>query len=203
MRPFLACLSIAFLAACGSADPGASDQSETPEPALSEASEPTGDAPMEPADVAGDSPVILQSDGIGVIIDSDSPAPLPFDSDEQTVLTALETALGAPTGDEQLDECGAGPLRAVSWDGFTAFFSDTGFAGWYVQEPQPATVSTAPGVALGTTLEELQGLIEGVTVQQSTIGTEWAGGGISGTLTEDSPAGTVDVMWAGANCIAR
>src|SRR5688572_18684098 len=95
MRPFLACVSIVLLAACGSGDPGASGQSEASEPAPTEPaqSEATGDAPMEePADVAGDSPVILQSDGIGVVIDSDSPAPLPFESDEQTVLTALETA---------------------------------------------------------------------------------------------------------------
>ena len=173
-----------------------------PAPKAPQTPEATATAPAE--DAAGDVAVILRSDGLGFAVDADSVRQLPFErTDQQTAATALERALGTPTAQESGLECGPGPLDSLAWDGFSVYFLDGAFAGWYLSEPAPTLLTTAEGVGLGTTLDDLNAAYGDVSVQDSTIGIEWAGGGLSGILSEDTAAGAVEVIWAGANCIAR
>lgn len=183
MRLLVTLVLAMLLPACGSggepADPGA---------------ELTADA------TAGDAVVLLEPDHV-VVPGQD---PLQFDeADQDTATAALEAVLGAPTGDEFVAECPSGPVDAVSWGGLDLYFADGTLAGWYLDEPQPAGVSVSGGVGLGTTRNELEEAFADLTVEGSTIGTEWLGGGVSGTLSSDGEDGKVEVVWAGLTCIAR
>jgi hypothetical protein len=182
MRLLLIVLA-AMLAACAGGD--APSQ---------EAAPPTADpAATDVADEMG-----LGSDGIHA-----SGQDLSFGVGRDGVVAAVTRELREPTGEEQALECGPGPLDSVTWNGLDLYFADGELAGWYLDAPQPGSVAVAGDVAVGATLAELRTAYGDLTVEESTLGTEWLGGGISGVLSGDAEDATVEAMWAGATCIAR
>ena len=184
-----------LLSACGGGEEPAAD----PSPAAPGADVATTQAPDDPATTTADG-VSLEADGL------QATELFAFDDAEQEPVTAAVEAVldRAPTSQESQMECGPGPLDAVSWDGLDLYFLDGTFVGWYLDQPQPAGVQTAGDVQLGTTtLGELRGMFDDVTLEESTLGNELSADGISGVVSSADDTGTVEVVWAGATCIAR
>jgi hypothetical protein len=183
MRLLLIVLAV-LLAACAGGD-GPAEETATPPPA--------DPAATDVADQMG-----LGPDGIHA-----SGQYLSFGVGRDGVVAAVTRELREPTGEEQALECGPGPLDSVTWDGLDLYFADGELDGWYLDAPQPDSVIVVGDVAIGATLAELRAAYDDLTVEESTLGTEWLGGGISGVLSGDDENATVEAMWAGATCIAR
>jgi hypothetical protein len=189
-----------LLLGCG----GDADSAAAPTPTVgTDVDDDDGDDDLQ-GEPSGQALLVLYSDGLDASADGAPVDELTFsESDRATATAAVEAALGAPTASEAALDCGPGPLDSASWQGLDLYFSDGTFAGWYLQDPAPAVATTADGVGLGITRGELETLLDGVIVEETSIGTEWYAGDLSGTLTGDGDDATVDVMWAGATCIAR
>ena len=185
-----------LLSACGGGDDPAAEQTLSVPEADIATTEP---APDDPATTTADA-VSLEADGL------QAQESFAFDDAEQeTVTAAVEAVLGTPpTAQESQMECGPGPLDSAGWDGLDLYFLDGTLVGWYLDQPPPAGVQTAGDVQLGaTTLADLRAAFDDVTAEESTLGYEFTADGMSGILSSDDASGTVEVIWAGATCVAR
>ena len=125
---------------------------------------------------------------------------------EDETVDALTEALGEAESEEELTECGEGPLRSVTFSSLVAYFQDDVLTGWRVLEDGPATLTTADGIGIGSTRAEVEEAFPEVTVEESSLGTEFytgEGASLSGLLTDDTADGRVDEIWSGTTCIAR
>lgn len=139
----------------------------------------------------------LDPEGLRLIDrNSGSTASLPFGQPAEQVLAMVAASRGAPAERGTNAECGAGPLDFASWeDGLTLWFQNGTFAGWATNR-QGATLMT--GVGVGSSRADLESA-HVITVEESTLGTEFTFGGISGLLENDR----VSNLWAGASCNFR
>lgn len=127
---------------------------------------------------------------------SGSTASLAFGQPAEQVLAMVGASRGAPAERGTNSECGAGPLDFASWDdGLTLWFQNGAFAGWATNR-QGATLMT--GVGVGSSRADLEGA-HAVTVEETTLGTEFTFGGVSGLLEN----GRVSNLWAGVSCNFR
>ena len=145
--------------------------------------------------------VVLQSDGLGLVTATGSNRMQLFgEADPQVLQDALTRALGPGTPSAQPD-CGA-DVTTVSYGGFQVLLEDGRFAGWSLNGSEQG-LTTGIGLGPGSTLAELRADLAPLEVTETTIGTEWTGGGFGGLLdgaTEDS---RVTSTWAGRTCIFR
>lgn len=195
MRPVIAVASVLSLslAACG--QPAAPEPADAPAPSAAPA------APAHPGQA------LLEADGF-------TPAnpggggtgrKLSFGEGEAEVIAFLARLRGgqAPTRSSNA-ECGAGPLTFADWgDGFQLAFADGRFAGWLANDSAPAGFSTTSGVHVGSTLAQARAGLPGLTVEQTTLGTEFAAGPIFGFLSGAGDQARVTGLWAGVSCFFR
>ncbi|MDV3457598.1 hypothetical protein RZN05_11435 [Sphingomonas sp. HF-S4] len=129
--------------------------------------------------------------------------PLRFGMARDAVTQAVAGAIGAPIEQGDSQECGAGPLAFASFrDGLGLYFQDGKFAGWDLDGRDGGGLVTAEGIGIGSTRKQLEAARK-ATVEDSTLGIEFAAGGISGLLSMRDPSGEITNLWAGATCIAR
>lgn len=133
--------------------------------------------------------------------------PLPFGTARALVLTAL-AGRGAPDLGTQT-ECGAGPLDFATWrDELKLYFQAGKFTGWAIDDraaravTAPRTLTTAAGIALGSSRAELDAAYA-IEVVQSTLGTEFTAGGLAGLLDGPGPRAKITNLWAGTSCNFR
>lgn len=135
---------------------------------------------------------------------------MPFEQLEVIVSLILE---GEPTSVGVNTECGAGPLKIVTWpNGLTLVFKEKKkgnaewlFAGWFAGKPtgKGDKLITMAGVGVGSTLEELENTYV-TTVTKTTLGQEFSiKSGFYGLLSGTGKKATIDVMWSGASCNFR
>jgi hypothetical protein len=147
--------------------------------------------------------VNLASDGLSLVLESGSSRQIGFGMDRGAALPALIAALGKTTDEGTNPECGAGPLDHVDFKGgLTAFFQEDKFVGWDLDGREGGSYATADGIGIGATRAQLEAA-GAVTVDETTIGHEFAAGELYGLLSNPSPSGKVTNMWAGTNCIFR
>ncbi len=146
----------------------------------------------------------LAPEGLSLVdVESGSTRHVTFGTARDTAVPMVTAALGRPKGQSVNQECGAGPLEFVDFQGgLTMLFQDARFAGWDVDGRDGGSYGTANGVAIGTTLRELRAAGP-VTVEQSTLGTEFDAGGIGGLLSGPGAAAKVTNLWAGTTCAFR
>ncbi|HYW14873.1 MAG TPA: hypothetical protein VE891_01785 [Allosphingosinicella sp.] len=144
-------------------------------------------------------PIVLEGSGIR-IPSASPPRSLAFDSLEAETLDALTKALGRPPTERgENDECGGGGMKFAEWKGeLTAWFLDGRFAGW----DSKGGLKTLEGIGIGSPRTELATL-PGFEVEESTLGTEFRSGGLSGTFDSKSPGAKVTHLWGGATCVFR
>lgn len=148
----------------------------------------------------------LSGDGLLVIDEqSGDPQTIPFDTDIVMSQAAISSALGEPTEVTQNSECGAGPMRFITWpNGLTINEIQNQFVGWTVRpDTESADLTTMDGVGLGKTLTDLEANHR-VDVIESTLGTEFnASDSLFGLLSANEPNGVITVLWSGTACTFR
>lgn len=152
-----------------------------------------------PAPVAAPAPIVLE--GAGLRIPSASPPrTLAFDLPKAATIEALTRALGRPPTELGAnEECGGGGMEFAAWDKeITAWFLDDRFAGW----DNKGGLKTLEGLGIGSSRADLAAL-PGFEVEQSTLGTEFRAGGLSGILASGAPGARVTHLWGGATCVFR
>lgn len=182
------------LAACDSAPAVNESSANSALPANGSASAPA--AAQAPAPAA---PVVLEGAGLR-IPGASPPRTLAFDMPETETIDALTKALGRPPTERgENEECGGGGMKFAQWKGeLTAWFLDGRFAGW----DNKGGLKTLEGIGVGSSRAEVATL-PGFEVEESTLGTEFRAGGLSGVLDSKAPNAKVTHIWGGATCVFR
>lgn len=142
--------------------------------------------------------VVLAADGLDV---GGAAGRLAFGGGRDEVLAALSPVLGAPQEQGTNEECPAGPLSHTQYAGLQLVFQDGSFVGWFAGEG--SALRTAQGVGPGSTLRQLKAAYPAATVEETSLGHEFAADRLYGVVTDPSDEGKVQVMFAGTNCIFR
>lgn len=143
----------------------------------------------------------VDAEGLHVVAGA-TPRPLPFGLPQERVLAVLQAFRG-PADRGTNSECGAGPLDYAVWaDGLTLHFQDGRFAGWALDGRAEGAHSTRSGIGPGSTRRELEAAYNS-RIEQSSLGTEFTAGGISGILHGAGGEARITDMWAGLSCVFR
>lgn len=144
-------------------------------------------------------PIVLEGAGLR-IPGASPPRTLAFDLAEAATIDALTKALGRPPTDRgDNEECGGGGMKFAEWEGeITAWFLDGRFAGW----DNKGKLKTIEGIGIGSSRAEVATL-PGFEVEESTLGTEFRAGGLSGILASKAADSKVTDLWGGATCVFR
>ncbi len=152
--------------------------------------------------------LVLEPDGLGLVVGPASIRHLPFAGTTADQVTGqLTTALGSGTTSPSPD-CGA-HLRTFVSGGLSVLLDRTRFLGWTLQAAPggsgaPGGPRTGDGLGVGSTLADLRAARPGVTVTTSTLGPEFVEpGGLSGLLDGTSSTSTVTLLRAGQTCSFR
>ncbi len=195
-------LGAMLLGACGSEGEDG-DRQTTPDSAAGAVAAPavmdttTAAAPV-PAAPAASSAVVLAADGV----DAGGAGKLAFGGGREQVLAGVTAVLGAPEEQGTNEECPAGPLAFARFGGgLELVFQDGGFVGWFAREG--SALRTAKGIGPGSTLSQLKAAYPATTVEETSLGHEFAADGLYGIVTDPSDSGKVEVIFAGTNCIFR
>lgn len=146
-------------------------------------------------------PPALVLEGAGLRIPGASPPrSLAFDAPQAEAVQALTKALGRPPTERgSNEECGGGGMAFAAWEGeITVWFLDGRFAGW----DDKGGLETLEGIGIGSSRAELAPL-PGFEAEESTLGTEFRAGGLSGLLSSKAPDAKVTHLWGGATCVFR
>lgn len=151
-----------------------------------------------PAPVAA-AAVVLEGAGLR-IPGASPPRTLAFDMAESETVDALTKALGRPPTERgENSECGGGGMKFADWEGqIMVWFLDERFAGW----DSRGKLKTIEGIGMGSGRADLATL-PGFEVEESTLGTEFRSGGLSGILDSKGPNAKVTDLWGGATCVFR
>jgi hypothetical protein len=133
---------------------------------------------------------------------------LPFGAPASELESALTRVWGPWREGSRRSDCGAEPPTLLSWsNGVTVLLEDDVFAGWTAARPRadgaplPAVQSMA-GLGVGTERTEVEEAYV-LQVRETTLGTAFEAGGISGVLEDASAAAEVTSLWAGRACLFR
>ncbi|MCF8505738.1 MAG: hypothetical protein K9G59_12570 [Caulobacter sp.] len=158
-------------------------------------------APAAPATPAMPLKLALTGDGLTVVAETGSTQLLAFSRDKVQTLVTMTRVEPAPGVESVNSECGAGPLTFVAWPGgLTLLFQEDRFAGWTVDKPG---LTTMDGIGVGSTRAELLAARPGATVEESTLGTEFAVADMGGLFDGKGPDAKIDTLWAGVTCMFR
>ena len=201
-RPLALAFALAVVAGCAPTPdapaPAPAVGVEEPVPAAAIPADSAGAAdPSAPASLAVD------GDGLRVVSATGAARPLAFGQPAADVLSAVTALRGPPADRGEAAECGPGPLGYAVWPGGLTVYTQGGqFAGWALADrpdPGAAPVTTVTGLGIGTAWSDADA--SDAEVQETTLGTEFLAGGVSGLL--DRPGGVVTALWAGASCVFR
>jgi hypothetical protein len=187
-----------FLSACG---PGASQGDRSEKAAVpadtNAATNANAAAAPRPAARVPEvvAPLVLEGSGLRL-----AGGTLPFGTPKAAALEAVAKALGrAPSKRGLNEDCGGGGMEFAEWkDEVTLWFDEGSFAGW----DGNGELKTAGGVGIGSGRAEVAAL-PGFEVEESTLGTEFRAGGLSGILASKAPGAKVTHLWGGATCVFR
>lgn len=133
---------------------------------------------------------------------------LPFGAAARVVEDALTRTWGPWRERSRLPDCGAEPPTLLGWsNGVTVLLEADVFAGWSAARPRaggppPAPVQTMAGLGVGVGRGEVEDAYA-LDVRETTLGTEFEAGGISGVFADASADAEVVALWAGRACLFR
>jgi hypothetical protein len=198
--PWRAAIAIALLAACGSERPADNSArgSAADSAQAATAGVDTMSADSQPAAAAPS--IVLAPDGLQ-LTGGAAPRRLAFGEPQTRVLADAGAVLGAPQNGGLQEECPAGPLYQTTFSTVQLVFQDSAFVGWAARTPSP--LRTAEGVGPGSTLGQIRAAYPAATVDQTSLGTEFAAGDLYGVFADSTASAPLDFMFAGINCIFR
>ena len=197
-----------LLAACSPGRDPAAGSGNAPAPQVdlpapvANTSPATPPAPSSSVEADGNPALAVEGDGLRLFNPTTGAArPLPFGTPRATLLAALAFRRSPDTGRQE--ECGPGPLDFAVWpDGLKLYFQAGKMTGWALDRRARESVSTASGIGPGSTRAALEAA-QTISVEQSSLGTEFTSGGISGVLDGTGRTAKITDMWAGASCVMR
>ena len=208
--PFLTLAFVALLSTACTRAPApvdaAAPSSPVQAPAEPGATEPPTSPPAAPPAVPTVH-IALSGEGLTFVTPSGSTRHLLFGEPAEQTIEAVSRAQGAQPEHAHNDECGAGPLDMATWrNGLTLVAQDGRFVGWGLY-PRPGTAAdgslgTMAGIAPGSTRGELESAYA-AKVSETTLGTEFTAGGLSGLLDGPGPSASITTLWAGTTCAFR
>lgn len=157
------------------------------------------------ADSGSSSPALaLGPEGLHIVeVTRGSTRVLTFGTDEGEVVAAVTDLLGAPASRGVNRECAEGPLAFARWpDGLSLNFSDGRFSGWWVRGNGASRHSTMSGIGIGSKRAELEKAYD-IRTGVSSLGTEFAAGGLHGVLEGTGSDAAVTSLWSGSACVFR
>jgi len=143
----------------------------------------------------------LEGDGLRVfLLPSGSSRPVSFGMPKASTLEILTAVRQrAPREQGENSEC---RLSFANWDdGLTVWFTGDRFTGWSLPTGR-ASLSTASGVGVGSTREDLESVYV-ADVGATSLGVEFNAGGLAGLLESTEPEARITNLWAGTACVAR
>lgn len=153
-----------------------------------------------------DGPRILLIDG-AVLADGSDASRVAFGASRTDTIAAVSRTLGQPKSVNAIDECDGSGVATTGADfgALMLFFQEDKFVGWEQRSAsENPYVGTPGGANVGTRRSELEAALGGApTVEQSSLGTEFGRGEISGLLASDRPDAAVQRLWSGTNCAMR
>ena len=199
MRSARVLLAAAVLAACGAEPPvGTLARAARDSASAAAGGRDTADSTSVPA--AG--VIVLAPDGLEIPSSGGAPTRLAFGAPQVRVLADAGAMLGQPVEQGTQEECPAGELYYAQYGaGLHLVFQDSAFAGWSAGDGSP--LRTAAGVGPGSTLGELRRAYPAATVEETSLGMEFAAGEMWGIVSDSSEAGRVELLFAGTNCVFR
>jgi hypothetical protein len=199
LLPVLAFAALA--AACGQP----SEESAPAAPAAPAAPTATAEpAPPATPAAAASGAVALDQEGLRLVSETGSTRLVAFETPTADAVAALSSVLGNPADRSTNSECGAGPTEFVSWSNdLDALFLEGKFVGWSAGQRSGGKVTTMDGIGVGSTRQQLIESFGDLKVEESTLGIEFTAGDIAGILDKDGPAGKVETIWGGTNCVFR
>lgn len=209
--PLALLLLLHAVAGCHDANPGAADDQRAPAAIERPAVTTPATVPSVPAsrasgaDAGAATPAAtLALDGEGLRIfmaETGASRAIPFGIAKADALAMLEAVQGAPPGDQGENvDCGA--TNAIWPDGLTVWFARDRFVGWSVASAA-SPLSTAGGLAVGTSRADLENGASVATIAPSSLGEEFTAGDVAGLLDSAGADARVSNLWAGEVCIAR
>ena len=147
-----------------------------------------------------------------------------FGTEAEGVISYISGIAGPPTADSgwvdalesPFGACSGERVRGLQWGQLQLLFGDESsvssvpghffsyrYGGFTDQPPVPPGLRTDSGLLLGSTLAQIRSAHPEVTVFEDAIfgaGFSISQGGISGTLTDSSDAGQVEVLYGGIGC---
>ena len=208
MKPlFLIPALTLFAMSCAPQRPADPPAEVTPDPSV-----PATPPPAAPAAAPATAPAATPSraspalalDGEGLRLfnrESGAARPIAF-ATPRTQTLALLAFRGPPDAGTQ-GECGAGALEYAAWpDGLKLYFQREKFVGWAVDGRGKGALATAAGIGPGSSRTAL-GEAYAATFSTTTLGTEFAAGGLFGLLDGPGPNATISDLWAGVSCNFR
>lgn len=212
MRPtlFLTLASAALLSAACTRTPAPVDAATPSSPASAPAEPAATEAPSSSQAATPAAPTVhlaLSGEGFTFVTPSGSTRHLLFGEPADQVVEAVSRALGSQPEHGHNDECGAGPLDMATWpNGLTLVAQDDRFAGWSLSPEAGAGMDdglgTMAGITRGSTRSDLESAYA-AEVGETTLGTEFTAGGLSGLLDGNGPTAYITTLWAGTTCAFR
>ena len=147
-------------------------------------------------------PVVQLDTGGLALVDTESGerSRIGFGTGMDEAVEALAGALGDPEDSGLNEDCDAGALHQVDFDGGLRLFFRAGeFAGWRSE----GGWSGANGIRTGISFADLTRLAGEVEGEETSLGAEFSAGGYHGLLTEGGEDGTISTIWAGTICSMR
>jgi hypothetical protein len=173
-----------------------------------DAVDPVDPAPIDPSPGEQvedtESLVALSGEGLQLVGDqTGSTEPLTFGTEMAIVADALTSMVGEPLESGENSECGAGPQMITQWpNGLVLHAADGEFVGWSAHPDTTTTLTTMAGVGIGSTRGDLEAAYT-VEVFESSLGTEFSTGEMSGILASTEPNAMIENLWAGTVCNFR
>lgn len=153
------------------------------------------------ADDAERIPLALSGDGLQLVDpNSGRTRMIAFDTPRTETLALVKSALGDPSGTSR---CDIAPLVTAQFaDRMALHFEQDRFVGWSANPRGGRGFSSMSGVSIGSTRAELEDSLV-PEISQTSLGTEFNAGGLSGVFSGTDRTARIEALWAGMACIAR
>jgi hypothetical protein len=189
-------LPLLALAACSAAP--ANDTAPAPAPSATPVAattpSPTPSATPETPQLA----LSVDGEGLRFVYPNGRTVPLAFGTSQAQAITATTAALGDPKARGTNADCPNGPVDFARWEsGFTLHFRDAALVGW---TGAPGVTNMA-GIGVGSTRRDLTDVLD-ARIKQTSLGTQFTAGGLTGILASDAANAKIEAMWAGEGCVA-
>ncbi len=146
-------------------------------------------------------PLALSGDGLQLVDpNSGRTRMIAFGTPRTETLAMVKSALGDPSA---TDRCEVAPLTGAQFgERMAIYFENDRFAGWSANPRGGRDFSSMSGVRIGSTRAEMEDSLV-AEISQTSLGTEFDAGGLSGVLSGRGPDARIEALWAGMACIAR